>query len=129
MIDRPCPPVAEKGLDSGLDRNAIFALVGGNVALLHEIIDIFIAERPAAVAEIDSAIAAGDAARLRLAAHALHGTAGNFRHRPACAAARALEQMGRARDLQGAREAFAVLTDAVSRLERSLLELKSATSA
>jgi HPt (histidine-containing phosphotransfer) domain-containing protein len=97
------------------------------LALLHEIIDIFLAEQGGALAEIESAIQAGNSNQLRLAAHALHGTAGNFRYRPACAAAGALEQMGRAGDLTGAAEAFAVLTGAVADLAGGLIELKAAT--
>ncbi len=121
QLERPGPA-------DELDRKAILNVVGGHVPLLHEIIDIFVSERAQSLEEVESALRARHPERLRLAAHALHGTAGNFRHRPSCTAARALEEMGRDRNLAGAEEAFVALTDALAQLELALLDLKSRTS-
>jgi HPt (histidine-containing phosphotransfer) domain-containing protein len=111
----------------GVDCGPLLATLGGSVALLHELIDIFTGECPGYLAAIAGAIRAGDGPRLHLAAHGLCGTAANFRHRPACRSARELEDMGRRGDLTGAAEAFAALTEAVGRLGRCLLEVKSAS--
>jgi HPt (histidine-containing phosphotransfer) domain-containing protein len=121
MTELPSAPASPEALD----RQALLALVGGNVPLLRELIDVFVAECLATLAEIAAAIQADDASRLRLAAHTLHGTAGTFGHRATCTLARALELRGGSGDLDGAEETFAALTQAVASLERGLLELKS----
>jgi two-component system, sensor histidine kinase and response regulator len=82
-----------------LDLPMALSRVGGDKQLLREIAVLFIEERPRAFKEIQEAIAAGDAARLENAAHALKGSVANFGARDAVAAAFRLEQMGRANEM------------------------------
>ena len=85
-----------------LDLEVALARVGGDKQLLREIADLFLEECPRAFAEIQASIAAGDAAKLENAAHALKGSVSNFGARDAVAAAFRLEQMGRANELSDA---------------------------
>jgi len=98
-----------------LDLELALARVGGDKQLLREIAVLFIDECPRAFAEIREAVAAGDAAKLENAAHALKGSVSNFGARDAVAAAFHLEQMGRANQMTEA--------------EGMLLKLESALSA
>jgi len=98
-----------------LDLELALARVGGDKQLLREIAVLFIEECPRAFAEVRKAVAAGDAAKLENAAHALKGSVSNFGARDAVAAAFHLEQMGRANQMTEA--------------EGMLLKLESALSA
>jgi two-component system sensor histidine kinase/response regulator len=85
-----------------LDLQLALSRVGGDKELLQEIAVLFIEECPRAFAEIQEAVAAGDAAKLENAAHALKGSVANFGARDAVATAFRLEQMGRANDMSEA---------------------------
>ncbi len=100
--------------ESVLDLQLALARVGGDKELLREIAVLFIEERPRAVAEIQEAIAAQDAAKLENAAHALKGSVANFGARDAVEAAFRLEQMGRAKEMSEAGEMVRKLESALS---------------
>ena len=62
-----------------LDRYAeLLALMDGDEALLHELIDVFLEDAPQRLAAVRAALSARDAGALYKAAHALKGSAGNF---------------------------------------------------
>ena len=117
MTELQQPPMPVDSLER------VTPLARGSLPLLLELADLFRDEQAPLFADLAAAVEAGDATRLRLAAHALHGTAAHFGHRPTCAAARTLALMGRSGNLMGAREAFAALTEAVGRLEQALQHL------
>jgi two-component system, sensor histidine kinase and response regulator len=100
--------------ENALDRQLALARVGGDKQLLQEIAVLFLEECPRALAEIQEAIAHGDAAKLENAAHALKGSVANFGARDAVAAALRLEQMGRARDMSGAAAILPTLESALA---------------
>jgi two-component system, sensor histidine kinase and response regulator len=124
--DRP-PPNAPKSSNTGagsrtaavFDREAALTRVDGDLALLQELIRIFLDEFPRQLAEIREAIAAKDASRLSRAAHSLGGAVGNFGAEPAHEAALRLEAASARTDMA---RAIAAATD----LERALEQLRPA---
>jgi two-component system sensor histidine kinase/response regulator len=100
--------------ENALDRQLALARVGGDLELLREIAVLFIEECPRAFAEIQDAIARGDAAKLENAAHALKGSVANFGARDAVEAAFRLEQMGRTKDMSDAGQMVRRLESALS---------------
>jgi CheY-like chemotaxis protein len=99
------------------------AQVGGDRDLLRELTGLFPEECARLLSEIRSAVARGDAGRLRNAAHTLKGSLGTFGARAACAAALRLETMGRQGDLHGAAAACAALDREIARLLPALAAL------
>jgi len=87
----------QRGLPSGggFDEASALARAGGDRALLQELVEIFVAEAPGWLAEIDAAAAAGDAASLRRVAHTLKGAADTCGVRRATEIATAIERMAR----------------------------------
>jgi two-component system sensor histidine kinase/response regulator len=100
--------------ENALDRQLALSRVGGDQQLLREIAILFIEECPRAFAQIQEAIACGDAAKLENAAHALKGSVANFGAREAVEAAFRLEQMGRANDMSEAEKILGKLESALS---------------
>ena len=99
---------------SVLDLQLALSRVGGDKQLLREIAILFIEECPRAFAEIQEAVAAGNAAKLENAAHALKGSVANFGARNAVETAFSLEQMGRANEMSAAEGKLRELESALS---------------
>ena len=64
--------------EAAFDRHVALLRVGGDEELLKEIAEIFLEDYPKVLAEIQAALACGDARRLEQSAHTLKGSAGNF---------------------------------------------------
>jgi HPt (histidine-containing phosphotransfer) domain-containing protein len=88
------------------------------------VLALFRADYPATLRKIASAIAAGDAERLRLNAHALKGALATVGSPAGRDAAFELEQMGRSGDLTRAGDAAATLRGVIASLERELVAAK-----
>jgi PAS domain S-box-containing protein len=99
-----------------IDLQAALGSVGGDKALLRELIDLFLESSPGLLDELRAAAAAGDAARLKRAAHTLKGSVGYFSAPAAVVAAQRLERMGRDGDLTGADEACGQLEAEIDKL-------------
>jgi len=110
------------------EKRALHA-VGDDRVLLGELAQIFLEECPRLVAEVGEAVQAGNAARLRNAAHGLKGAVDNFGARLAYEAALKLELLGRSGTLEGAPAAFAELQEELARLQPLLYELARAVLA
>jgi two-component system, sensor histidine kinase and response regulator len=82
--------------EPAFDRRVALSRVGGDEELLKEIAEIFLEDYPKVLAEIQAALASGDARRLEQSAHSLKGSAGNFGAKAVVGAASRLEQLGRA---------------------------------
>jgi len=106
-----------------LDSEALLERVGGDVDFLQELAGIFREDCPKLLEEIRSAVAAGDAAALERAAHTLKGAIANFGADAAGQAAFHLERLGRAGELQPAREAVGALESEIVRFEEALVAL------
>ena len=100
----------------GMDRETAMARVGGDADLLKEIAALFLDESEKTIAEIRTAIAAGDASSIEHAAHGLKGAVANFGAAAVVEAAQRLEHLGRARQLQDALSAVETLEKALDAL-------------
>ncbi len=130
-IDTVLPPAAARDdlpkapPAAVVDREALLARIGGDMELLRELVGLYRADYPRLLAEIQAAVRANDADRLRRAAHTLKASAGTFGAEQVCAAAKRLEAMGRDGTLAGAAEAGAALEEALRQFEPVLADLVS----
>jgi PAS domain S-box-containing protein len=117
-------PAPETNQADGLiDHAALLAGVDGNRQLLRKLVRLFLADCPRRLAEIKQAIRRGDAGALRISAHTLKGSVGNFAAKNALAAAQRLEIMGRDGNLDNAGEARMTLESELARLTEELRKL------
>jgi PAS domain S-box-containing protein len=107
-----------------LDRGKLLHRVAGDTELLNELITIYQEEAPKLLNEIRSAICTRDGDRLRLAAHALKGSAGNFEASAVQDVAWHLEQCGRANQWHEAEAELAKLESLLSEMLTELAQLK-----
>jgi PAS domain S-box-containing protein len=114
------PPLAPTAEPLTLDRAAALAGVGGDANLLAELARLTLAEAPGWLADARAALAAGDAPRLRRAAHTVKGGVGHFAAAAASEAAARLEAAARAGDLAGAAPLLDALEQNMARLEPAL---------
>jgi HPt (histidine-containing phosphotransfer) domain-containing protein len=105
------------------DRRALLERVGGDHALFRKLIGLFLAECPRLVARIEAALAAGNAAEVSRAAHALKGAVGNFEFPPALEAALSLETLAAGGDLASAPPALTRLQNTLDQLKVILVAL------
>lgn len=82
-----------------LDAELALSRVGGDTDLLHEIVDLFLADYPVTLEKIRVAVSARDAIAIEQHAHSLKGSVSTFGAQSAFEAALALERQGRSRDL------------------------------
>jgi PAS domain S-box-containing protein len=94
---------------------------GGDRQLVRELAAVFREECPKWLAAIRTALAAGDAARLQLAAHTLKGACLTLAARAAATAALRLEEMGRDGALADAGEAEATVVQEIEHLLSALV--------
>jgi two-component system sensor histidine kinase/response regulator len=90
---------------------------------LKEIIEMFIADYPKMLKEIEDAIDTKDAPTLQRTAHALKGMLGNFQVQTAVQKAFALEKMGEKAAFDQTREIFTQLSDELNTLEKLFLDV------
>jgi two-component system sensor histidine kinase/response regulator len=115
----PVGPIVSARVEPAFDLEGTLARVEGDRVLLKELMQIFRADVPRALAEIRHCATTGDPAGLERAAHGFRGACGSFGARGAVRAAHVLELMGRR----------AILTDVDARLddlERETLSLQEA---
>jgi CheY-like chemotaxis protein len=99
---------------------------GGNEKLVRSLVKTFLSDAPKKISTIRHAIANRDAERLASAAHSLKGSLDIFDAEEAATIARNLEAMGRARNLNGAKDKIHTLEEELATLKRHLLVLQSA---
>ena len=108
------------GVDSAIDEDAVVRMVGGDRALLREMVALFIEDYPKRVSEISDALRHNDAEAVEFAAHAVKGAAMTLCARRVGDTALALEQMGRASELHRAGDALAALEDELAQAHAGL---------
>jgi PAS domain S-box-containing protein len=118
---RPLDPAS--GLSDVLDRVELLARVDGDRRLLLELVRLFVAERPALLAAMESSLRDGDAHELARGAHKAKGAFGNLSAPLAQAAAVELELLARRGEMALATDVFLHLRLQVERLEAELLAL------
>ncbi len=102
------------------DESAALAHTGGDRRLLAELAEILRADARSSLRHIEQAIARGDAETIRIAAHTLKGSLATLGSSAGRDAAFAIEEAGRANDIEEAERAFSRLRDGVQRLEDAL---------
>jgi len=109
-----------------IDQNDVLERLGGDEHLFAEVIRLFLEECPHHLAHIKSAVDHRDAERIRTAAHALKGAAGNLSANGLFEAAHVLERIGAEARIEAAEGAWRRLSveashamDALRRFEAS----------
>ena len=113
---RPVPVHSEAPFDVA----DVMVRVGGDRALLVDLVSLFRSETPHMVAEIRRCVEAHDPAGLRRAAHVLKGAASNLSAHPVTKVALALETMARDGNLDGVEAHFEKLERETHRLDEVL---------
>ncbi len=94
---------------------------------LGELVDIFLADTPSQIAEIERSIADGNAPDLTRAAHSIKGSASNFGATELAEIAKEIEHHGKASAFEKARVLVPALHDALARIQPALEKLKLGT--
>jgi HPt (histidine-containing phosphotransfer) domain-containing protein len=105
-----------------LDEPELLERFGGDGSLLHEVIEVFLAECPVMIGDVRAALDRADHEGVFRSAHKLKGSVASLSAHRARRAALALEKMGEAGALENGEEAFDVLADEMVRLQRALAE-------
>ena len=93
----------------GYDRAELLSVYFGDVALIEDIIGVFLANWVEQLNGVRAAVEAQDADALQASAHKLKGSVQNFRAHAAEEAAKALEQAGRDGALEESHAQFVAL--------------------
>ena len=108
LFSRPAEPAAcspnvegRENHESRVDWSAALENVMGDRDLLKTVIDAVLAECPAMLQQLDQAVAAGDAATVRRAAHTIKGSLRTFEATRAADLAESIEEAGRNGNLEG----------------------------
>lgn len=91
---------------TAVDRDRLMERLGRDEELLTDVVRLFLDRCPARLAAIEAAVEDGDAERIRTAAHALKGAAGNLSAQGLFDAARTLERLGAEGRLEPAEAAW-----------------------
>jgi signal transduction histidine kinase len=121
-VSQPAAPANEEK-SPPFDLEAALEIVEGNRELLLELVQLFLEESPAQMADLSRAIARRDGAGVSLHAHSLKGPLNSLGAGAASDAAWRLEQMGRSGQLDGLDEAREALERALEQLEPALSAL------
>jgi HPt (histidine-containing phosphotransfer) domain-containing protein len=118
------PQVGEENTanEFNVDWEEALAAVNGSESLLAELSAIFNSEGPRLLGQLDTAIAEGDAAGVRIAAHTLRRSAGYFGDTPVSEQASHLEKLAEDGQLDKADEPLARLRLALPQLLSALNE-------
>jgi CheY-like chemotaxis protein len=113
---------------SDVDEAALLDGVGGEAALLVNLVDVFLDVYPRLLTRIRRAITMRRVESFRQATHALKGSISNFGRTRAYDAACRLDARGKTGSLRGAEKAFTRLKEELIPFRQSLKDLKSRTS-
>lgn len=102
------------------DRDAALERLGGDDALLEELLGLLIEESHEVLQRIRDGFARGDAMAVCIAAHTIKGSAATLEAGPLRDAAEHLEDLARRGDLGGGDDAFAALVLELERLGREI---------
>src|SRR5262249_15763759 len=109
--------------EGGIDGSALLVNLDNDRELLRKLIDTFTAESHNQMAWIRLPIERRDGEALRLAAHSVKGSLGNFVAARACQLAQELENAGRQGDFTKVDPLFAELETELARVQEELEEL------
>lgn len=103
-------------LDEILDKDEVMERVDGDIELLMDMVELFIADCPKLMSNIKNAIIQKDCNELKRGAHTLKGSVSNFSANYVYEIALELEVMGRNNDMSDAEEAYTNLEREIERL-------------
>jgi CheY-like chemotaxis protein len=106
-----------------IDTASALARVGGDVALLKEMVVLFLNELPTLLTNLRYAVTGADAKAIERAAHKLKGSVGNFAAHPAFEATGKLEALGRDGSLSTVGPIFADVEIEIQRLKSAMANL------
>lgn len=115
--------VSAASVSEPFDRRRVLELAAGDVEFLHNLVALFAESAPRLLAEIEGALAAGDAAATHRGAHQLKGSIGNFGAAGAHGVAQALEGAARRGALEECRTLLPELRAALEVLTGALRSL------
>jgi CheY-like chemotaxis protein/HPt (histidine-containing phosphotransfer) domain-containing protein len=98
--------------------------ISGEPDLLHQLIDLYLADVPERLNVLRQALAQGDAARLAQTAHSLKGSSANIGAQRVARVCLELERCGKANDLSAAAEHLATLEQELERARQALSQMK-----
>ncbi|HEY1379412.1 MAG TPA: response regulator [Gemmataceae bacterium] len=122
----PRPPSGPAGADTLFDEAGFRARCCGRDELARQVARLFLNECPRYLDRLRTALAAGDATALQIAAHTLKGAVGNLSAGTSFAAAKRLDELARTGNLADARAGLAALEDELDRLRPVLRVLLAA---
>lgn len=102
-----------------LNRDAFMSIVGSNMELVRELIDLYWQSLPKQMVSLRDALDAGDATQCRYWGHAIKGMSLNLSAIQVADIAYEMEMMGKNEDLTGAEDAWERLTASVERLQKA----------
>jgi HPt (histidine-containing phosphotransfer) domain-containing protein len=117
--------MSDAGRAPSLDLEKLLAKFDGDLSLVAELAQVMAEDAPQRLAELEAALAAGDATRLYQVAHSLKSAVGNFEAARAYEAARRVEELGRAGELEPAGPAVTRLKAEVGGLLAELERLRA----
>jgi CheY-like chemotaxis protein/HPt (histidine-containing phosphotransfer) domain-containing protein len=123
--DAGMEPAPARLPDGMPDKATLLARVGGREDRLRTIIQVFLDESSGLMAELQAAIARGEASGLTRPAHSLKGAVGLFGVPGIVEGAQTLETLGQAGELTGATEAYSHLEEEIRNLTSALGALLS----
>ncbi|MFL5340541.1 MAG: Hpt domain-containing protein [Gemmataceae bacterium] len=128
VATRPLEPkqldeLLARWFEPAVDAAALLDQLGGNAQLLQPMAQLLDKNARIWEAGLRAAIVADDAAAVRRLAHQAKGALGNFAARRAVAAARALEELGKAANLADAPRMLGELTVEIHNVQQALAEL------
>ncbi len=122
-------PPASGGLTEVIDVDEALRHAGGDEELLRELVELFLEDCPAMMADVKQAIDSGDAQALQRCAHGLKGAVRHLAAQAAVDAAYALETAGREGKLDEAPALYEALEREIERLQRAASEYLSSNPA
>jgi CheY-like chemotaxis protein len=111
---------------AAVDREGLMRRLAGDEDLLQQVIVLFLEDCPPRLAAIQAAAVQGNAEQIRLAAHALKGSAGNLSADALCEAARDLEHIGAESRLEDAPAAVTRVVNEAAAVVAQLRQLQEA---
>ena len=105
-----------------IDLTLALSATDGDVGLLQEVVDAFLEEYPALLAELEPAIQAGESSVVQRASHKIKGTLRLFGDVPPRELAERLEKMGATSSLEDAKATFESLKLSLNSLRHQVLE-------
>ncbi len=118
LLGETAPETPKMVDEDVIDINAALTRLDGDVELLREVAQLFMAEQAKLISEMRAALENGDFKALEVSAHTMKGMLGNFEAKAAKEAAFKLEQMSKEGDFSKAASAF---TNLERELERVVL--------